>query len=133
LETKAIKEWSLGLYFISGLSFVQRVPGLYRRITRGNHCFATAVLSNLGDIRRQLVTAFPNDRGRVVLGNLRLEHCSMVPPIRPMTHAAFLALTYANCLNINVHSDPQRFPPGASRELLAQYVQKIERTMSQST
>ena len=77
----------------------------------GNRCFATAVLSNLGDFRRHLGIAFPDDQGRVVLGNLRLEGCWIVPPLRPLTRAAILALTYANCLNINVHTDPHRFRP----------------------
>ena len=131
-ETKIIKDWSLGLYFIVGLSCVQKVPGLYRWIAGRNRCFATTVLSNLGDLNRRLVVAFPRDGGRSVVGNLRLENCRMVPPLRSMTHAALLATMYANCLHINVRCDPHRFPPGASRELLSRYIQKIEQTMGQT-
>ncbi len=132
LETKAIKEWSLGLYFIAGLSVVQMVPGLCRRLARGKRCFATTVLSNLGDFGRHLGTAFPKDQGRVVAGNIRLDGCWIVPPVRPMTRAAMLALTYANCLNLVVHTDRRYLPPSATGELLTRYVEKVERTIRQT-
>jgi hypothetical protein len=132
-ETGAVKQWSLGLFFISGLTWTLRIPGLCRWFVRSNRCFATALLSNLGEFDRWVSGVFPYDAGRLVLGNLRLETCRFVPPVRHLTHAAFVVATYAHRLGISLRCDPHRFPSGGVHDLLARYVQRIGQTVAEGT
>jgi hypothetical protein len=129
-ETEAIKYWSLGLFFITGLSWTLKVPGLCPWIARRNRCFATAVLSNLGNFGRRFAGVFPYDHGRLVLGNLRLESFRAAPPLRRHTHATLVALTYANRLNLNINTSPQGLASVIAPELLDRYVRRILQTIS---
>lgn len=124
-ETKAIKQWSLGMYFIAGLDWGFRIPGLCRWVLGRRRCLATTVFSNLGDFGRRLPGNFPLDEGRLVLGNVRLESIRGVPALRPLTYASFAAFSYAGRLCINVYCDPHWFTPADSRQLLTRFVEQV--------
>jgi hypothetical protein len=131
-ETGFIKQWGLGIYFLAGLSWALKIPGAVPRMVAGKRCFATAVLTNLGDFRRRMVASFPRVRGRLMIGDLVLERIRVVAPIRPRTHASFAVITYADELNIDVRCDPKRFSLTASRRLLDLYVHFIKRSLAGS-
>ncbi len=132
-ETAMVKQWSLGLFFISGLEWTQKIPRLSGSIARRNRCLATALLTNLGDFGRRLSGAFPYDEGRLVFGNLRFDRCRVLPPVRRLTRAGFVVATYARRLNISVRCDPDEFSPKSTREMLGRYIQRITETISQES
>ena len=130
-ETELVKQWSAGLFFISGLQWSLKVPGLCRRLMAGNGCFATTVLSNLGDFGRRVPGRFPREGARLLIGNLRLDACRLAPPPRPLTHATLAVFTYANRLNLNLLRG-RDFPAPAAQQLLAAYVARVEQSLSEN-
>ncbi len=50
IETKDIRRWGGGQAFLDGLSMVQKCGPLYRMILRSDLCFASAIVSSLGDV-----------------------------------------------------------------------------------
>jgi hypothetical protein len=127
-ETAVIKRWNLGLYFLGGVAFARRIPGALALSTAGRTCFATTVLTNLGDASRRFTAHFPRRAGRILVGDLVLENLIGIPPVRPKTHAVFSAFGYNGGLTLSVRCDPHVFHADDARRLLAQYVAQVERT-----
>ncbi|MCA9056360.1 MAG: hypothetical protein KDA75_21175, partial [Planctomycetaceae bacterium] len=63
-------EGRLFTYWAGGLA--SRVPWLFR-LGGGRGCFCTAILANIGRVRRHVRGRFPLDAGRIVAGSVRLE------------------------------------------------------------
>ncbi len=79
------------------------IPGLMSLVTRIPRTICTAILANVGDVRRQLKAQFPIQEGRCVAGNVRLEYLLGAAPIRPGTHVASSFGKYAGRLYINLN------------------------------
>lgn len=129
-ETELIKKWSAGLLFLSGLEWAWKIPGLCRAMLARRQCLATAVLSNLSDLARRLPGRFPQESGRLRLGNLWLEGGRMAPPTRPLTSATLAAFRYRGCLNINLLNS-RDLAPAAAEDLLRCYVRRLEQSMAE--
>jgi len=129
LEMKICKNWRLGLTTIHYMQFFRLFPGGLRKLIPTHRCLATTVLSNLGDITRDM--ALPRRDGRLVAGNLTLEAIDAVPPIRTMTHASFGVLFYAGRLTIALQYDARRFTGADGADLLSSYVRQIETSLQQ--
>jgi hypothetical protein len=127
-ETEQIRRYRLSLFFLGMLGAVNAVPGALRRFVRGQRCFATAVLTNLGDPTRRFVARFPRRNGYLVAGNLLLESISGVPPLRPMTRTAIAIITYAGQLTISLCCDPHHFSPADTQEFLNQYRAQLDQS-----
>jgi hypothetical protein len=124
-ETEAIKRHHLGMYFVGGLDMFRNVPGLIPFFLKQAKCRATAVLSNMG---RQLArTRLPHRHGRLVCGNAVLQSFAGVPPIRPLTRASILFMTYAGATSLHLRCDPRYFDCEGRKEFLAEYTQNLER------
>ena len=72
---------------------------MLKRLLRAERCFATTVLSNFGNVTRQMGGDLPSEDGRLVIGNVRLERWHVAAPVRHLTRASFAAVTYAGRLN----------------------------------
>ena len=127
-DTQAIWAWDLGAYFPAALATVSRIKGAMSLFASSRRCLSTAVLSNLGDPTRRFVARLPRQDGKVCAGNMKLERMLSAPPLRPRTHAAFLALTYRDELTICVRCNPHVFSESVSGELLDGYLQQLEVT-----
>ncbi len=123
-ETAAIQKHRLSLYFIGMLAVAQRWRFLMSWGLRSKRCFATAVLTNLGDPTRRFSARFPRTDGRIHVGNLLLEDITGVPPLRPMTRAVFSITTYANRLTISTMCDGTVMTKDDARGLLDCFVSR---------
>ncbi len=129
-ETAAIRQWGMAGLFLAGMGWALKVPGLVTLMTSAGRCFATTVLTNLGDLSRRLAVRLPRRNQRLVCGDLVLEGCRGVPPLRPQTRAVFAVLAYAGSLHINLQCDPRFFSQRSSRALLEAYVRRIEGSLA---
>ncbi|MBN2577906.1 MAG: hypothetical protein JXB10_02865 [Pirellulales bacterium] len=121
------------LMFLRGVQFIGRLPGGMPLYLGANRCFATVVLSNVGDIRRQFGAQFPHESGKIIAGNLILEDIFGAPPVRANTRAAFLIGSYAKRFWVCLRCDPRVFPADDARRLLSEYVACIKKTMAEAT
>lgn len=123
-KTETIKRRRLGLYFLGGLETFRKVPGLIPWFLHQPTCRATAVLSNVG--RAFARARLPRSEGRVVCGNSVLQSVRGVPPVRPLTRASLLILTYAGRTAIHVQCDPRWFDRTAQETFLARYFANLD-------
>lgn len=131
-ENDPATRYRRGTSFLRGFRFMKRIPGAIPLIMGKNRCFATVVLSNLGDLGRYFGTQFPYESGKIVAGNLVLEDIYGTPPVRPNTHAAFAVGTYGGRLWISVRRDPRALTADGVCRLLNMYVTRLGRS-SQKT
>jgi hypothetical protein len=131
-ETGVVKRWNLGHFFLAGVSFVFRSPLLTWLAFGWNRCFATVVLTNMGEASRRLGARFPRDAGRLCVGNLRMDEVYGVPPIRRKTHAGFAITMYAGRLTVSLRWDPAKFDTLGADELLNCYVDRLKESLRQA-
>jgi hypothetical protein len=129
-ETERIKDWKLAHYFLGGLAFGRRIPGLLRWALRRRRSFATAVFSYVG--RFDPDPARPRRGARWVCGDLTLERVTGVPPVRPLTRAAVVAIEYAGRISICLRTDPFSFDASDRRALLDTLVSQTRRSIEGS-
>ncbi|MCG8584942.1 MAG: hypothetical protein MI757_09550 [Pirellulales bacterium] len=126
-ETRFILKHRLTLYFLGMLGTANWL-GILRRSLRVNRCFATAVLTNVGDPSRRFVAQLARKGGLVTAGNLTLTNIDGVPPMRHLTRAVFSLVDYGKRLTISLRCDPKYFAPEETQELLDRYVAQLERS-----
>jgi len=129
-ETQLIKRWNLGHFFHTGIRLAQKFPQLVRAGMSLDHCFATVVATNLGDMRRRLQIRCPMESGELQVGNLRLEKIVGVPPLRPKTRAGFAFFRYAGKLTVALRCDPHHFAAPDVQQLLMRYVEQLKTSMA---
>lgn len=129
LEMKLCKRWRLGLTMIHALRLARKFRGGLEKLLPTDRCLATSVLSNLGDLENE--TVLPRREGRIAAGNMTLERVELLPPVRPMTHASFGAVSYAGRLTVSLTYDPHRFSRHDSRELLGCFVRRIQNSLDE--
>jgi Condensation domain len=120
----------LGRITALGLKYVQKVPGLLWCLLRRNRCFCTAILTNVGDVQRQLHARFPFKDGRYVAGNVTLESLTASPTIRRQTRLAICLLAYAGTVSIGVQCDPHSFTREQAEELADSFVNRLRQAAS---
>lgn len=125
-ETRRIKNWNLGLYFLGGLAFARQFPGTFARAMRRERSFATAVLSNVGRFSPDKSLA-RTEKWRC--GELTLDWIGGAPPLRKLTRAAIIAIEYAGRLSLCLRTDPHVFDEAATRELLTELLEEIQETL----
>jgi hypothetical protein len=116
------------LHFLGILGAVGPIPGALSLFLRANRCFATAVLSNVGDPTRRFSAHLRRRDGSVVAGNLVLENIAAVPPLRPLTRAATGIVQYNRRLVISTQCDPQCFSLQDAHDFQAQFVERLTGT-----
>lgn len=126
-ETEAVRKGQLSLYFTGALASLQSA-GLLGWLLRQRFCFATAILTNLGDPLRRFSTKFPRSDDGLLVGNVVFRGLGAVPPLRPQTRAAFCIINAANDLAISFKWDPESFSPLDAERLLGHYVAQLETT-----
>jgi hypothetical protein len=109
------------------LCAVGPIPGALPLFLRARRCFATAVLSNVGDPTRRFSPQIRRRDGCIVSGNLVLEGIAAIPPLRPLTRAATGILQYNGQLVISTQCDPFWFSLQDSYEFQAQFVERLVR------
>jgi hypothetical protein len=139
-EMQLIKRMQLGLTFVLCLGLRRWLPGFvpaerYDALTdpggvshkrHKDRCFSTAILTNLGTLFGRCPLA--DDRGRVRAGDVVLEDMDLLPPLRPLTSAAFTAWSYARRLNFTLHYDPRVLEAGHAAEPLDDMIGSVQRS-----
>jgi hypothetical protein len=125
-ETARIKNENRGKLFIDSIMVCNRVPGLLPYLLSGKRCLSTVTLSNMGDPTRRFLATFPRQKGKVVCGNLVLDHMQGVSPLRAMTRAAVSIVSLYKQMFINVRCDPHLMTLADSRQLLEIYTSRLE-------
>ena len=126
-ETAKIRRWMLSMYFLGGLHSVQSW-GILPWILRSRVCFATAVLSNLGDPARYFKAAFPRREGGLVVGNLIFKGVAAAPPVRPLTRASMCVVFGEGTLTVCMRCDPLCYSPADVQRLLGEYIAQLQET-----
>ncbi|HEX3657638.1 MAG TPA: hypothetical protein VHV55_17745 [Pirellulales bacterium] len=121
-ETRYIKQTRLGLDLLGGIGLVSKSPAALKLAMKFPRCQATAVLTNISNPTRALRYPFPRDEGRLVIGNLTLEHMTGTPPLRAGTRAGFGIGTYAGRIVLTLKCDPWLFTAEETRTLLGRYL-----------
>ena len=124
-QTSTIVNEQQGRFLAIGLKYVLKFPGLLWCLLRMNRCFTSAILTNVGDIRRQFTARFPLKQGRCVAGNVTLDVLTGAVPVRPNTRLSASVGTYAGNLYINMHCDPLSFTREQAEELTDLFVNRL--------
>ena len=90
-------------------------------------CLSTAVLANVGDIRRRFNGRFPLNNGKWIAGDVLVERVTGVAPVRPNTRAAVSIGEYAGELSISLRTDAAMINVIDSRRFLQEFVEALER------
>jgi hypothetical protein len=127
--TKWILEHDAARGFLDTLDVLARWPGMLWLATRWPGCFSTAVVSYVGDPSRRMRTGLPKHDGLDAAGDVVIERCVGVPPLRPWTRASIGATTYAGrlalCCLCSAHDDPRH---GARM-----FLERVRATLLEST
>jgi len=126
--TEAIRKYRLSLYFIGAIATVDAVPGLLHTLMRLPRCFATTVLTNVGDPSRRFSVRFPRENGLLRIGNLLLEDIDGAPPVRPRTRAGFSAHTYGGRMRLGIRCDRHHFTLEDMQRLLDSFLTQLTQT-----
>ncbi|MCA9077006.1 MAG: hypothetical protein KDA93_18410 [Planctomycetaceae bacterium] len=97
-----------------------------------NYCFTTAVLTNIGEVRRAVGNRFPLRKGHCVAGSVTLEALLGTAPVRPQTAVAIALGTYGGHLFINANCDPYTFSNKDARAFLDLYIETLEQLVDES-
>ena len=132
-EMAGVRRWNLGQFFLDGLVKAEQMPGVVRWFTSSQQCMATTVFSNLGDVRRFFRKVLDRKGRYYFVGNTPLTKILAAPPIRPGTHAVFLAATCADELTISLRAHPGKIAESEQAELLAMFMQEIRTSLANSS
>jgi len=124
LETWFLKTFRLGLAFVRCCGVIGAVPGGLEFMTRAGRCYATAVLSNMGQVLGE--AQLPRRDRKLVAGDLVLEAIESAPPVRPFTSIGLTLVTYAGRLAVVLNYDRQRLTVGSAQSLLNTYIEQIQ-------
>ena len=94
-------------------------------------CLSTAVLANIGDVRRRFSGRFPLNNGKWAAGNILVERITGVAPVRPNTRAAVSIGEYAGELSISLRTDAAAINVADSQRFLGEFVEDLERLASE--
>lgn len=129
-DTTAIHRYKLGWMFVDGVARYQSIkkflPFVDRMVSKG--CFATAILSHMGNAVNQLSSRLETEDRRIKVGNLILESMLSTPPVRQQTRAAFATYTFNGQLNINLRCDPLTFSVADTNQLLDLFCEQLQMT-----
>lgn len=111
--------------FFRAMRWARCVPGLMELASRLPYSFATMVLTNVGDVKRQFGARFPLKRGRCVAGSITVEALRGTAPLRPGTHVGISVGTYAGQLFVNAICDPHRYRRADAEQFLTLFLSQL--------
>ncbi len=120
-KTSAIKNDRLGTKFADAITLAEYKPYVLSYLLKRNWCMSTATLSNVGDPSKRFTARMPRKDGKIVAGNLTLEHVTGVPPLRRRTHATLAIFSYRRELTISLRCNPHTFSVDDTRKFLSMY------------
>lgn len=126
-ETESVIQGEARLMFAHAVGLLLKAPGLLAGLLRVPACQATAILANVGDVRRQFRGRFPLKQGRCVAGNVILDALLGAAPIRNRTRLAVSLGTYAGMYLVNMQCDHRFFTRDDAERLADLFTERIRR------
>jgi hypothetical protein len=125
-ESRFHRRWRFAVTFVNSLKVLARIPGATRYLLNREHCYASSVLSTIGDPSRIMASRYPvNANGDPVMANLVLTDISSAPPIRPLTRASFTAWHFSDKQRLSVRCDPKFFNAEQTQRLLDLFAERV--------
>jgi hypothetical protein len=125
-EMRLLKWARAGITLIRGICVAERLAGGLRRLLPYDRCLATAVLSNMGVAESMI--RFPRTNGLYRVGDAVLERIGAAPPLRPMTRASFVTISYAGRLDITLHFDSHVMGNRDGQDLMNRFVERLRQS-----
>jgi len=125
-EMGMVKRLRLGVIMLRIIQLVRGITGSLKSLLPADRCLASCVLSNLGRPLHDSLLA--DAEGRIKAGDVEVEEIELLPPVRPLTSAAFGAASLGGRLTISLLADQRALGPGGGEELLALYAQRLGQT-----
>jgi hypothetical protein len=123
-EMAVVKRCRLGITLHHLVSLFRYLGKLAWLVSEGR-CLSTCVLSNLGE-PAVLTANVPEEASNQPLV---LTALNFLPPIRPLTAAAFGVVTFRGCVGVALHYDCL-LPKAQAAELLERFVLQMEQATS---
>ncbi|MEJ7592907.1 MAG: condensation domain-containing protein [Planctomycetaceae bacterium] len=120
-----------GIVCLKIFKFLRKFPRGMKMFLGLKSCLSTAVLANIGDIRRRYSGRFPLNNGKWIAGNVLVERLTGVAPVRPNTRAAVSIGEYAGELSISLRTDAAMISVPDSQRFLDEFVEALERLASE--
>lgn len=107
-----------GAAMLHGFALSRWIPGLFRLSQKAQPNFATAVMTNVGEVRRVFENRFPLKNGRAVAGNVVIQRVDGVAPTRENTNFTMAFGTYGGELIMHLNRNTRLFSAGEADSLL---------------
>ena len=117
--------------FVTTFKVLRKFPRGMKMFLGLKSCLSTAVLANIGDVRRRFSGRFPLNNGKWAAGNILVERITGVAPVRPNTRAAVSIGEYAGELSISLRTDAAAINVADSQRFLGEFVEDLERLASE--
>ncbi|APZ95602.1 hypothetical protein [Fuerstiella marisgermanici] len=103
---------------LHGFALTRWIPGLFRLSQIAQPNFATAVMTNVGEVRRIFENRFPLIHGRAIAGNVVIQRIDGVAPVRSNTNMTMAFGTYGGELIMHLNRNTHLFSSADADELL---------------
>lgn len=98
-----------GAAMLYGFAVASKCPGGFRIAQKIQPDFATAVMTNVGEVRRLFNNRFPLKQGRAVAGDVVLHRVDGVAPVRENTNITMSCGTYGGELIVHISRNTRIF------------------------
>lgn len=122
-EMLLVKRLRLAVTMLRITQIVRRITGSLDSLLPTDRCLSSCVLTNLG--RPLHDSPLADAQGRIRAGDVELAEIEFLPPVRPLTSAAFSVASFAGRLTVSLLADERALGPGGSKELLALYARRL--------
>lgn len=92
-----------------GFALTRWIPGLFQLSQRAQPDFASAALTNVGEVRRIFENRFPMKQGRAVAGNVTIQRIDGIAPVRENTNLTMAFGTYGGELIMHLNRNAEIF------------------------
>ncbi len=107
-----------GAAMLHGFALCRWIPGLFRLTREIQPDFASAVMTNVGEVRRIFENRFPMKLGRAVAGNVIIQQIDGVAPVRENTNLTMAFGTYGGELIMHLNRNTRLFSSSDAEEFL---------------
>jgi hypothetical protein len=114
-----------GIVCLKLFRLLRKIPGAMKLFLNYKTVLSTAVMANVGDVRRRFRGRFPLQKGRWIAGNVVVEQIHGVAPVRPNTLAAMSIGDYAGELSISLRTDGVMLNAEDSHQFLTEFLQRL--------
>jgi hypothetical protein len=123
-EMSVIYNWQLHKIFLLAVRGMALAPGLLGWSAASRKCRGTTIFTNLSEPFGRL--GLPrDDRGAVMIGNLKLDDFDFVGPIRWRTPLNLTVQKHIDRFRFSLHTDPRLIEPALAADFLAGYVRHL--------